>query len=119
MDNSQFQAATALNRYANFFTRFTVAGGLSGVYSKTFLNLAADRFIMGYDDSLYSISKNIMMFQDKKLADKLGLLSMVGSWKFAKPPVNVCYKSFGTYKINTLHSNSQLQLKLCKWLTSR
>ncbi|XP_045466112.1 scavenger receptor class B member 1-like [Harmonia axyridis] len=68
-------AATALHRYSNFFTRFTVSSGLNGLNSKAFLNLPADRYIMGYDDRLYTLSKTIMIFQDKKLVDKLGLFS--------------------------------------------
>ncbi|XP_044762887.1 scavenger receptor class B member 1-like [Coccinella septempunctata] len=67
--------ATAINRYSSFLTKLTVSSGLNGLYSKAFLSLAADRLIMGYDDSMYALSRSIMVFQDKKMADKIGLLS--------------------------------------------
>ncbi|KAL3270554.1 hypothetical protein HHI36_021092 [Cryptolaemus montrouzieri] len=65
-----------VHRYSNFFTRLTISGGLNGYYAKPFIRIAADRYIIGYDDELYTLSKSVMRFQDKKPADKLGLLSL-------------------------------------------
>ncbi|KAK9874388.1 hypothetical protein WA026_002735 [Henosepilachna vigintioctopunctata] len=68
-------SAAAMHRYSNFFTRLTISSGLNGFYAKAFHSLAADRFIMGYDDDLYSLSKKMLKFQNKQPSEKLGLLS--------------------------------------------
>lgn len=60
-----------------FMTRLTLATVLKGLDAKPFLKLPAHRFIWGYEDSFFTLVKNVLSFQHEQLPfEKFGLLAM-------------------------------------------
>ncbi|RZC37476.1 scavenger receptor protein [Asbolus verrucosus] len=67
--------AAALNKHSSYFTRLGVSGLLKSLNAKPFLSLPAHRFIVGYEDNLYSLAKSFMKFQNKKPYEHFGLVA--------------------------------------------
>ncbi|EFA05669.1 scavenger receptor protein [Tribolium castaneum] len=67
--------AASLNKHSTFLTRVGISSLLNSLNAKPFLSLPAHRFIIGYEDNLYALSKSYMKFQNQKPYEHFGLVS--------------------------------------------
>lgn len=74
-----FQSGSAALKNKNYFARLAFSGVLSGLDEKAFVTLPVDKFIMGYDDTLYEFSKNLNQFTNRSTPDKFGLFAFVSN----------------------------------------
>jgi hypothetical protein len=72
-------SAAAVNKHSTYLGRVGLSGLLNSLNAKPFLTMPAHRFIIGYEDNLYSLSKSYMKFRNQKPLERFGLMSGVSS----------------------------------------
>jgi scavenger receptor class B protein 1 len=68
-------SAAAVNKHSTYLGRVGLSGLLNSLNAKPFLTMPAHRFIIGYEDNLYSLSKSYMKFRNQKPLERFGLMS--------------------------------------------
>ncbi|KAF5276711.1 hypothetical protein FQR65_LT16238 [Abscondita terminalis] len=73
--NLPLLGAASLGKKSFYVTRVAMSTLLKGLRSKPFLDLEIDRFLWGYDDTLFTLAKSVLSFQKKLPFDRIGLLA--------------------------------------------
>lgn len=73
--NVPLLAGASLARFGNYLQRFAYSTLLKTLKQKPFIKVAMHRFVTGYDDDLYDLSKRYLKFNDEHPMERFGILS--------------------------------------------